>query len=73
MNPSGYTESQGAFALRVAAHMRERLGLACELDLKPQREFTEPRVRINTEPATAIVPDWKEDAAWDDFAAYYKG
>jgi len=72
MNPSGYTESQGAFALRMASQIRKRLGLACELDLKPQREFTEPRVRINTEPATAIAPDWNEDAAWDDFAAYYK-
>jgi UDP-glucose 4-epimerase len=73
VNPSGYIESQGAFALRVATQMRPRFGLACEVDLKVQREFTEPRIRVNTDPAALLAPDWNEEQAWDEFASYYKG
>jgi nucleoside-diphosphate-sugar epimerase len=73
LNPSGYIESQGEFALRFAGEMKTRLGLACEVELKHQTEFTEPRVRINTEPADALVPDWNERKAWDQLAEYYRG
>jgi nucleoside-diphosphate-sugar epimerase len=73
MNPSGYVESQGAFALRFAREMRSRLALTCEVELKVQTRFTEPRIRINTEPADAIVPDWSERNAWDALAEYYRG
>ncbi|HWA39379.1 MAG TPA: NAD(P)-dependent oxidoreductase [Burkholderiales bacterium] len=70
--PSGYAESQGAFTLRVAAAMRERLGLACEVELATQAEFAEPRIRINTEPADDGSFPWSEKAAWDEFAAFYR-
>lgn len=69
MAPSGYVESQGAFAQRVAAEVRSRTGLACGLGLAVQTEFSEPRMRINTQPATAIVEAWDEAAAWDAFVA----
>ena len=36
INPSGYIESQGSFAQRVAGEMRGRLGLKCEVELKAQ-------------------------------------
>lgn len=72
MNPSGYVESQGAFALRFAREMRPRLGLPCELELKTQTSFTEPRIRINTEPADAMVKNWNEAAAWEEMAEYYR-
>jgi nucleoside-diphosphate-sugar epimerase len=72
MSPSGYVESQGAFALRFAREMKPRLGLPCEVDLKTQTQFTEPRVRINTQPAEALVPGWDEKAAWDAVADYYR-
>ena len=49
LNPSGYVESQGSFALRFARNMRDRLTLPCELDLKQQTDFAEPRIRINTD------------------------
>jgi nucleoside-diphosphate-sugar epimerase len=49
VNPSGYVETQGAFAERFAREMRTRLGLACDLELKEQSDFPEPRVRTNTE------------------------
>ncbi|MCK6549015.1 NAD(P)-dependent oxidoreductase [Myxococcota bacterium] len=70
LGPSGYVESQGAFARRFAAEMEKRLGVACGLDLSVQTEFTEPRVRINTD--LVVDPTWSESAAWDDLAAYYK-
>ena len=71
-NPSGYAESQGAFTLRLAQEMRPRLGLPCEVELKKQVEFPEPRVRINTEPAEANDPGWDESAAWDEMTEYYR-
>lgn len=70
-NPSGYIESQGAFAERFAAAMRPRLNLPCGLELSRQSDWSEPRIRINTTPATLIAGDWSESAAWDAIAAYY--
>jgi UDP-glucose 4-epimerase len=71
LRPSGYVESQGAFALRFAAEMRKRLKLPCDVTLGKQTDFSEPLMRVNTEPARPLDPDWSEDAAWDDIAAYY--
>jgi UDP-glucose 4-epimerase len=71
-NLSGYAESQGSFTLRLAAEMRPRLGLPCEVELKRQTEFLEPRVRINTDFPDAAALGWNESAAWDEMAAYYR-
>jgi nucleoside-diphosphate-sugar epimerase len=73
LHPSGYPESQGAFTLRFAREMRPRLGLACEVDLKRQVDFQEPRVRINTDLIDGRTFDWDEVRAWDEIAEYYKG
>jgi len=70
-NPSGYVESQGSFADRVAREVAQRTGLVCALKLGNQREFPEPLVRINTEPAMAAVTAWSEAAAWDAFVDFY--
>jgi UDP-glucose 4-epimerase len=72
LGPSGYAESQGAFTLRVAAAIRQRLGLACEVQLATQTAFIEPRVRINTDIPDAAALNWDEGAAWDEFAAFYR-
>lgn len=72
LNPGGYAESQGAFALRFAHEMRPRLGLPCALDLKLQTEFQEPRIRINTDPVDGHTLGWNESRAWDEMAQYYK-
>jgi nucleoside-diphosphate-sugar epimerase len=72
MNPSGYVETQGAFAQRFADEMSGRLGLSCPLDFSDQADFPEPRVRLNTTPARLIVPDWDEKAAWDAIADFYR-
>lgn len=71
INPSCHVESQGSFARRFAAEMRARLSLDCGLVFARQAEFPEPRIRINTDPAPALVPDWNEAGAWDDLASYY--
>ena len=71
INPSGYVESQGSFTHRLAGEMRERLGLKCEFVLKSQTDFSEPRVRINTDVVDAAALSWSEEAAWDEFAEYY--
>jgi len=71
INPSGYIESQGAFAHRVATEMRGRLGLKCQFVLKAQTDFSEPRTRINTDVIDLDSLNWQEKNAWDEFANYY--
>jgi nucleoside-diphosphate-sugar epimerase len=71
-NPSGYPESQGAFAVRFATQMRSRLGLSCAVELLRQTQFDEPGVRINTDPAHRDSPEWDEVRAWDEIAEHYR-
>ena len=71
INPSGYVESQGEFARRVAREVKERRGWACELKLAKQEDFSEPLKRANTEPATKLAPEWNESKAWDAFTEFY--
>jgi nucleoside-diphosphate-sugar epimerase len=70
-SPSGYVETQGAFAQRFAAEIGPRLGLDAKVVLMEQSDFSEPMVRINTEPAAAASP-WSETQAWDDIASFYR-
>jgi len=72
INPSGYVESQGSFALRFAREMQPRLRLACQLEMKNQSDFSEPRVRINTDVPDVAALGWDEKAAWDGIAEYYR-
>lgn len=71
INPLGYAESQGAFTLRLAEALRPRFNLPCEVELKKQTAFPEPRVRINTDIPDADALGWDESAAWDELAEYY--
>ena len=72
LEPSGYIESQGAFAMRYAREMRGRLGKPCVLTLAHQTEFTEPRIRVNTKPLDEAALGFDEAAAWDAAAADYQ-
>ncbi len=72
LNPSGYAETQGSFTLRLAREMGPRLGLPCPVELKKQVDFSEPRIRINTDQLDADALGWDEAAAWDEFAHYYR-
>ena len=71
ISPSGYIESQGAFALRFAREMADRLGCPCPVDLALQTDFPEPRIRINTDPVVAADFAWDEASAWDELARDY--
>jgi UDP-glucose 4-epimerase len=71
LNPSGYVESQGAFAQRFASEMKGRLGVTCELELANQIQFDEPVMRVNTDYIDAKELGWQESDAWDALAAYY--
>lgn len=70
--PSQYPEAQGAFTQRFAREIRARLDWPCELALNRQTEFSEPRVRINTDLADTGDLGWSEEAAWDELGAYYR-
>jgi UDP-glucose 4-epimerase len=72
LNPSGYVETQGAFAERFAAAMRPRLKLACGLELGVQTNFSEPQMRVNTDSAARYVGEWDETGAWDGLAEWYQ-
>ena len=71
LSPSGYVETQGAFAERFAREIGSRLNLDCGLELADQTEFIEPVMRVNTEQAALYVLDWDETKAWDELAEYY--
>jgi UDP-glucose 4-epimerase len=69
--PSGYVERQAAFTERVAHEMRERLSLGCSFEIATQTDYSQPMVRINTDPLNPAKFGWSEAEAWDHFAAYY--
>ena len=71
LNPSGYVETQGAFAERFAAAMRPRLKLPARSNLL-QTDFSEPLMRVNVNSAARYVGDWDETAAWDEAAEGYR-
>ncbi len=72
IHPSGYVESQGAFAHRLAREMRQRLGLKCEFAPKAQTDFSEPLIRFNTGSIDIQALNWSEAIAWDELADYYQ-
>jgi len=72
LGPSGYAESQGSFAERVAREVRARTKLDCALSFAEQTEFPEPETRINTTPVDGAAFGWSEAAAWDEFTRYYQ-
>ena len=52
--------------------MRLRLELPCDLELREQIDFPEPRARFNTDIPDARALGWSERQAWDEFADYYR-
>jgi UDP-glucose 4-epimerase len=71
--PSGYVETQGNFAERVATELRPRLKLPCCVELLVQTEFPEPISRVNTEMIDVRRYSWVESEGWDRLAAFYSG
>ena len=72
LGPSGYVGSQGSFARLFAQSLAPELGIPCPVELKQQTDFSEPRVRINTDVLDAGQLGWDEQRAWSDLAEYYR-
>ncbi len=73
MKPSGYAETQGAFAARFSREIGARLQLETPLEMAKQRIFDEPAVCINSDVVLAAESNWEEEKAWDELADYYAG
>jgi hypothetical protein len=71
INPSGYVETQGAFASRFAREIGSRLDINTPLEFAKQTQFPEPPIRINTDVAVELESNWDERTAWDELAHYY--
>jgi hypothetical protein len=71
--PSGYVETQGTFARRFAREIGTRLGRDLHFQFQEQSEFTDPRARFNSQPATDLVDEWLEEDAWAELTEYYRG
>ena len=71
LGPSGYVERQGVFTRRVAEALAPRLGCSCPIELPAQAVFSEPRVRLNTDPVDAAALGFSEARAWDQMAEFY--
>lgn len=72
MQPSGYAESQASFTSRYAREIGRRLGYTADVQYRRQEVFDEPMIRINTEAAIRVAPEWQEDSAWDALLAAYQ-
>ncbi|MCB1119444.1 MAG: NAD(P)-dependent oxidoreductase [Chlamydiia bacterium] len=70
--PSGYPEPQGVFVRRFAEEMQRRWQLPCEFEVPKQTDFSEPRVRINSDFLDPVALNWSETEAWDQLADYYQ-
>lgn len=71
LGPSGYVGSQGVFAFLMAHELSARLDVPCEVSCSTQKDFDEPRIRINTDVPDFSKIDWSEKQAWDELADYY--
>ncbi|HXI88174.1 MAG TPA: NAD(P)-dependent oxidoreductase [Parvularculaceae bacterium] len=71
LNPSGYIESQGAFARRLSTEMKLRLNKPCALTLAQQIAFDEPLTRANFDQPDIAALGFDETAAWDQMAEFY--
>jgi UDP-glucose 4-epimerase len=69
LGPSGYVETQQAFATRFAQELGTRLGIVTPLLFGKQTDFSEPMCRANVDRVRPST--WNESAAWDDVATYY--
>lgn len=72
ISPSFYAEKQGVFATRFAKEMKTRLPLTCALEQGEQSTFSEPEIRINTDPIDLSLYAWDEKKAWDELATFYQ-
>jgi nucleoside-diphosphate-sugar epimerase len=70
--PSGHVASLLEHARWIAAALRPRLGVPCEIAAGEQHgPSDEPEILINPEPTDALAATWPIDRAWDRLADFY--
>ena len=69
--PSGYIETQGDFAARVAYEMSTRLNKDCVVLNNEQKDFSEPLTLFNPDKIVEIESHFDAQKAWDELAAFY--
>jgi nucleoside-diphosphate-sugar epimerase len=71
--PSGYVGSLAALSGLIAAELRPRLGLTCEVELAdPPEPGDEPLCRCNSDTLEQLVSDWPFERSWDRLADFYR-
>lgn len=70
-NPSYYISTQGQFTERFANELRHRFNLPCKFEFLTQTQFTEPKIRTNTQPMDSRSYEWNEIQFWDQLADFY--
>ena len=73
MSPSGYAGSNAEFTGRMSRELSGRLGIKCAFKVEKQADFSEPKVRYNTDKMFGAFPGYSEKKFWDELAAYYDG
>lgn len=71
LNPSYIPETQASFTERFAQAMRPRISQPCAFVICKQTDFSEPRVRINTDKLDTAELHWNSDIFWNELAQYY--
>lgn len=69
--PSGYVETQGKFAERLATETRGRSGFDCEIQLNEQSTFSEPKSLTNQDSISFADAGLSEVTLWDEYIDYY--
>lgn len=69
--PTGYIETQGEFAARVAKEMKSRLNKDCIVANNEQTDFSEPLSLFNRDRVIEIEESFDANKAWDDLAKFY--
>jgi nucleoside-diphosphate-sugar epimerase len=71
MSPSGYIESLGDFARRLAQETRKRTKLRCPVSFGRQNHFVESAIRVNTTMSN-VDPSIDHLALWDEYIQHYE-
>lgn len=72
MNPSGYAESIGSFVARLAKEVEKRIGISCKYIICHQKVFSEPELRINTDPTNSVLDNIGENELFDEYIGWYQ-
>jgi UDP-glucose 4-epimerase len=70
--PSQFALSQGQFTKLLAGEVRARTGLACEVNILKQTEYSEPLSRLNSDKTDFLLSQFSLSTGWDQFVEFYQ-